>query len=79
MAASSHKAHQILTNALRIRLVTIYGNGAGGVRVQHMSPYNTYELDAPSPRIPGLMRPDESDIGVENVSMSWQWEPTEKI
>ena len=21
----------------------------------------------------------ESDIGVENVSMSWQWEPTEKI
>ena len=41
--------------ALRIQLVSIYGNGAGGVRVQHMSPYNTCELDAPSPRYVGLM------------------------
>ena len=42
--------------ALRIRLVSIYGNGAGGVRVQHMSPYSTCELDAPSPSFAGLMR-----------------------
>ena len=54
-SAYSHKPHQILTNALRIRLVSIYGNGAGGVRVQHMSPYNTCELDAPSPHFAGLM------------------------
>ena len=53
MAAILTSHGQILTNALRIRLVSIYGNGAGGVRVQHMSPYNTR---APSPRFAGLMR-----------------------
>ena len=34
----------------------LYGIGAGHVRVQHMSPYNTCELDAPSHRFAVLMR-----------------------
>ena len=42
-------------NTLRIQLVSSYGNGAGLVRVHHMSPYNTCELGAPSPRFVGLM------------------------
>ena len=58
---------QIHTNALRIWLVSIYGNGAGGVRVQHMSPYNTRELDAPSPRFAGLMRPAQGQRYVLSI------------
>ena len=41
-------------------------NGAAGVTVQHMSPYNTCELDAPSPRFSGLMR-------------SWLWLETASL
>ena len=60
----SHKPRHILTNTLRIRLVSIYDNGAGHVRVHHMSLYNICELDAPSPRFAGLMRSCVTNVGL---------------
>ena len=51
-----HTSHTLNPYKYTTYPVGLHLYGAGLVRVHHMSPYHTCELDAPSPRFMGLMR-----------------------